>query len=300
MTARAVNTNRAAPSLISVVVPVRDAELTLPNVLAALSRQTYAEDWEAVVVVDGESRDASATVARRWAERESRGRVVIAPGGGGGARVRNAGVRAARGDFIAFCDADDLADDGWLCGLASVAREADLVAGRNDYERLNDKRVRSWHPDRPHGRPQVICDFLPLASGANGGIWRDVFDALGGFDESTASGEDTDLSWRAQLASYTLGFAPDAVVHYRYRPTLRGLAQQYYKYGKGNAWLFARHAGAGMPPSGLRAGLRRWWLLVRLLRRLRSDPSLRGRWVGLAALSVGRIAGSVRQRRLYL
>lgn len=295
-----LNTNRAAPSLLSVVVPVRDAEQTLSDVLAALSRQTYAGRWEAVVVVDDASRDASAAVARAWAARERRARVVIAAGGAGGARVRNAGVQAARGDFIAFCDADDLPDDEWLSGLAGVAPRADLVAGRNEYERLNDPRVRSWHPGRPSDRPQEICGFLPLAGGANGGIWRDVFDALGGFDESTASGEDTDLSWRAQLASYTLGFAPDAVVHCRYRATLRGLARQYYKYGKGNAWLFARHASAGMPPSGLGAGLRRWWLLVRLLRRLRSDPAARGRWVQLAALSAGRIAGSVHQRRLYI
>lgn len=298
--AHTLNTNRAAPSLISVVVPVRDAEHTLPELLAALSRQTYAGRWEAVVVIDDASRDGSATVARRWAEREPRGRVAIASGGAGGARVRNAGVRATRGDFIAFCDADDLPDDAWLSGLARVARYADLVAGLNEYARLNEPRVRSWHPERPRDRPQVICGFLPLAAGANGGIWREVFDALGGFDESTVSGEDTDLSWRAQLLSYTLGFAPDATVHYRYRPTLRGLARQYYKYGQGNAWLFARHARAGMPPSGLGAGLRRWWLLVRMLRRLRSDPVLRGRWVQLGALSVGRIVGSVRHRRLYL
>jgi GT2 family glycosyltransferase len=281
------------------VVPVRDAEQTLPEVLAALSRQRYQRAWEVVVVEDG-SRDASAAVARRWADGEQRARVVEAPGGTGGARVRNAGVRAARGDFIAFCDADDVPDADWLSGLANVAPHADLVAGRNDYERLNRPLVRSWHSDRPRDRPQEICGFLPLASGANAGVWRDVFDALGGFDEGTASGEDVDLSWRAQLASFTLGFAADAVVYYRYRPTLRGLAAQYYKYGKGNAWLFARFAGAGMPASGLGAGLRRWWLLLRWLRHLGSSPSFRGRWVQLAALSAGRIVGSVRQRKLYL
>ena len=300
MGAHTLNTNRAAPSLISVVVPVRDSERTLPDVLAALSRQTYKGSWEAIVVVDDASRDGSAAIARQWAHREPRGRVTVASGGAGGARVRNVGARATHGDFIAFCDADDLPDDAWLSGLASVAPNADLVAGLNEYERLNAPLVRSWHPERPRDRPQVICGFLPLATGANGGIWREVFDALGGFDESTVSGEDTDLSWRAQLLSYTLVFAPDARVHYRYRPTLRGLARQYYKYGKGNAWLFQRHARAGMPPSRLGAGLRRWWLLLPLLLRLRSDPSARGRCVQLAALSAGRIVGSIQHRRLYL
>jgi len=291
--------SRGAPSLISVVVPVRDAEKTLPEVLAALSRQRYRGAWEAVVVDNG-SLDGSAAVARRWADREQRARVIEAPGGAGGARARNGGVRATGGDFIAFCDADDVAHPDWLSGLASVAPHADLVSGRNDYERLNQPLVRSWHPDRPRDRPQELLGFLPYASGANAGVWRDVFEALGGFDEGTASGDDVDLSWRAQLASYTLGFAVDGVVHYRYRPTLGGLAAQYYKYGKGNAWLFARFASAGMPTSGLGAGLRRWWLLLRLVRHLPTSPSHRGRWVQLAALSAGRLVGSIRQRRLYL
>jgi len=307
MAARPIETNpatplrpRAAPSLISVVVPVRDAEQTLPEVLAALSSQSYSGAWEAVVAVDDGSLDGSAAVARRWAGRERRARVVETAGGAGGARVRNAGVRAARGDFIAFCDSDDVPHPDWLSGLADAATRADLVAGRNDYERLNAPLVRSWHPERPVDRLTGFLGFLPIASGANAGVWRDVFEALGGFDEGTGSGEDVDLSWRAQLASYNLGFAVDAVVHYRYRPTLRGLASQYYKYGKGNAWLFARHASAGMPPAGLGEAFRRYWHLVSLLRLLRSSPSHRGAWVMLASLSAGRLVGSVRQRRLYL
>lgn len=294
-----VTEGRGAPSLISVVVPVLNAEQTLPEVLAALSCQGYRGAWEVIIALDASSVDACPGIARRWAEREPRARVVETAGGTGGARVRNAGVRASRGDFIAFCDADDAAHPDWLSGLASVAPHADLLSGRNDYERLNRPLVRSWHPDRPRERSQEHLGFLPFASGANVAAWRDVLEALGGFDESTASGEDVDLSWRAHLASYRLRFAADAVVHYRFRPTLRGLAAQYYKYGKGNAWLFARHASAGMPSSGLGVGLRRWWVVLRGVGYLRSS-SYRGRWVRLVALSAGRIVGSVRHRTLYL
>ena len=305
MAVRPVNSIRAeaelrpAPSLISVVVPVRDAAQTLPEQLAALSRQRYTGRWE-VLVVDNGSRDGSAAVARRWADGEPHARVIEAPGGAGAAHVRNAGVRAARGDFIAFCDADDVADPDWLSAIARVATSADIVAGRHDYDRVNQPLVRSWHKDRPADRPPDVYGFLPFASSSNAGIWRDVFEALGGFDEGTASGEDVDLCWRAQLASFTLAFAADAVVHFRYRPTLAGLAAQYYKYGKGDAWLFARYAEAGMPARGLREGLGRWWLLLRGVRHLRSTPSHLGRWLQLAAVSAGRLAGSIRQRRLYL
>ena len=289
---------RGAPSLISVVIPVRNAKDTLLETLGGLSRQSYPGPWEVVVVDDG-STDGSGELAREWAEGEQRARVVDAPGGRGAAHVRNAGARAAHGDFIAFCDADDVPHDDWLSGLARAAGDADLVGGRTEYERLSDPLVLSWHPERPRDRLPEFLGFLPTASGANAGIWRDVFETLGGFDQSTASGEDVDLSWRAQLASFTLGFGVDAVVHYRYRPTLGGLAAQYYKYGKGNAWLFSRYGSAGMPASGIVTGLRRWLMLARGVRRLRSN-SYRGSWVMLVALSAGRLAGSVRRRTLYL
>ena len=66
----------------------------------------------------------------------------------------------------------------------------------------------------------------------NFAIWADVLRDLGGWSsEYEAGGEDTELSWRAQLAGYRLGFAPDAVVYYRYRSGLWQTARQAYAIG---------------------------------------------------------------------
>ena len=88
----------------------------------------------------------------------------------------------------------------------------------------------SWH--QPWPRDGLKSWLLPCAVSANLAIWADVLHDLGGWSgEYEAGGEDTELSWRAQLAGYRLGFAPDAVVYYRFRSGLWDTARQAYAIG---------------------------------------------------------------------
>jgi glycosyltransferase involved in cell wall biosynthesis len=89
---------------ISILLPVRDAESTLPACLHSVSRQTY-RSWECIVVDDGSS-DASRTVASAAAASDPRFRVVATPHRGLVAAL-NAGLEHCRGPFIARMDADD-------------------------------------------------------------------------------------------------------------------------------------------------------------------------------------------------
>src|SRR4051812_28957961 len=97
-----------APDLVSVVIPARNAARLLPLQLAALAKQTYAGTWE-VVVADHRSADGTARVASEWAARLPCLRVVSVGRRGGANVARNEGARAARGEVLAFCDADDVA-----------------------------------------------------------------------------------------------------------------------------------------------------------------------------------------------
>lgn len=89
----------------SVVVPAYNAQETLAETLRAVHSQTYA-DWECVVVDDGSTDDTQA-VARRFAETDARFRLVSQVNRGTGGAY-NTGVRAATGDWIAICSADDV------------------------------------------------------------------------------------------------------------------------------------------------------------------------------------------------
>ncbi|MDG2308701.1 MAG: glycosyltransferase family 2 protein [Candidatus Binatia bacterium] len=94
----------AAP-LVSVLLPVYQAEATLPACLASLERQTLT-DWECVIVDDG-STDGTAHCAARFVGREPRAR-VLRRDHHGLVETLNAGLEACSGTFIARMDADDL------------------------------------------------------------------------------------------------------------------------------------------------------------------------------------------------
>jgi glycosyltransferase involved in cell wall biosynthesis len=214
------------PTLVSVVIPARNAAAVIAGQLGGLSRQEYRGAWE-LIVADNASTDDTAAVAADWAVKLPELRVVPAAARLGINHARNVGASAARGDFIVFCDADDVATPGWLRAMVKAPRSADIVGGHPDHVALNTARVRCWRPSvRPDRLPSVF-GFLPYAVGASLGVRTEVFQRLGGFNEDyTNGGDDVEFCWRAQLASYTLGHAPDAVMCYRLRDRLWPLAKQ--------------------------------------------------------------------------
>ena len=113
--------------LISVVIPVFDAERTLGQAVASVLAQTHRA-LEVLVVDDG-STDGSAEVVRRISDARVR---LVAEGHGGAAAARNAGVARARGALLAFLDADDLWDRRKLerqCSVLRAEPSIDMVFG---------------------------------------------------------------------------------------------------------------------------------------------------------------------------
>ncbi|MFE7811288.1 glycosyltransferase [Streptomyces sp. NPDC057433] len=285
----------STPRLVSVVVPVRDGARTLAAQLTALARQTGAVAYE-VLVVDNGSTDATREVAER-ARAELPGlRIVDASDRAGESFARNRGIAAARGDFIAFCDADDVADAGWLAAMAEAAREADLVGGG-----LETSALSPDHVDEQPLPMDAQTDFLPFARGANSGAWKDVLTVAGGWDERyRGGGEDMDLSWRVQLCGYLVRYAGDARMHYRLRDDLRALARQKWNYGRSGAQLYAAYRRAGFERRDGRTVVMNWcWLLLHVPDLVRS-PALRRRWIRYGARLAGFLAGSARRGVRYL
>jgi len=91
--------------MLTVVVPVHNVARYLDICLESLARQTY-RDLDVVLVDDG-STDGSGPLAAAWPARDPRFRLVRQPNAGLGA-ARNAGAALARGDYLAFVDADDV------------------------------------------------------------------------------------------------------------------------------------------------------------------------------------------------
>jgi glycosyltransferase involved in cell wall biosynthesis len=291
--------SRPSPRLISVVIPVLNDAETLADQLEALRGQDYTGDWE-LVIVDNGSTDASCEIAERWVGQFPRAQVVRAADRRSPGHARNAGASRSSGDFLAFTDADDAAQPGWLTALAEAAPLGDLVAGSVVVDGLNDERSLGWHVVPPRERSLREDRFLSYASGANLGIWAEVFERLGGFEEDAIAGEDKEFSWRAQMTSFRLVWAPDAVVRYRLRDQVSELARQHYRYGTTGPRLYRLFRDSGMPRRRPTKALMTWsWILLTWPAAAWSER-FRGRWALEAALACGRVTSSMRNRVLFL
>lgn len=103
---------------ISIVIPVYRVESTLPQCIDSIVAQSFG-DWEAILVDDG-SDDHSPEICDRYAASDPR-ISVIHKANGGLSSARNAGIQAARGEWITFIDSDDYIEPGTLASLAEVA-----------------------------------------------------------------------------------------------------------------------------------------------------------------------------------
>lgn len=283
---------------MTVVLPVLNGEKFLGDQLEALASQRYDGAWE-VLVVDNGCSDRSREIARGFADRLPALRIVDASARRGLNHARNAGVAAARGDFLLFCDADDRVAPGWIAALVRAGEQADLVGGAIEVDQLNG-HVREWRRELPlEGLPEKL-GFLPAVPGGNCGMWTSVARSLGFDEEYVFAGSDIEFSWRAALRPYRIAFAPEAVISARHRDRLRDMIGQWYRYGRAAPHLYRRFRDHGMPRPESRSGLREWrWLALNVDHLVRS-PGDRGWWLRLAAHRTGRLAGSLRYRVLCL
>lgn len=135
---------------VSIIVPVYNAEKTLPRMLDAIKAQTF-EDYEVILINDG-SGDGSEQVMRKYSEEDERFRVYSQENKGVSA-ARNAGLDYAQGEYILFYDADDSVPEDAVQKMYHRAREkmADLVVG---------KTVMHYMSEQSFAKPTVTLSEL--------------------------------------------------------------------------------------------------------------------------------------------
>ena len=107
-------------SLISIVIPIYNAEKYLEECLNSIKNQTY-KNFEVIMVNDG-SKDDSETICKRFSEDDTRFRYFLKVNGGASS-ARNFGLDHVTGDFITFIDADDWVDENHLEVLINNIKE---------------------------------------------------------------------------------------------------------------------------------------------------------------------------------
>lgn len=120
---------------LSLIVPFRDAGHFLPELLRCFSDETSVE----LLFVDDGSRDNSRNLISDFARKSSLNIAVYSSDGVGPGAARNRGIEQARGEYLGFCDADDVVDTAGLYGFAVRLSEASADLGVFNHQRLYRK-----------------------------------------------------------------------------------------------------------------------------------------------------------------
>jgi glycosyltransferase involved in cell wall biosynthesis len=277
---------------VTVVIPVRDGAAVIHRQLDALAAQTYPGTWD-VVVADNGSTDGTAEVAMGWRDRVPGLRVVDASGRRGVGPARNRGASTSDAEAVLFCDADDRAAPDWVASMAAALGHHPVVGGPCQLEDPDGTVVPA--PERLG----TTLGLVPFPIGGNFGIWRDVFDEVGGFEEHhpEAHAEDAELCLRAWELGHVAGFAPGALMTKARRADLRSTWRQWMGYGRGAMFNALRFRDRGLVPVLVRRDLRLLGWMVVHLGALRT-PDGRLRWVRWVAAKAGWLTGALRYRHL--
>ena len=141
---------------ISVIIPVYNAADFLPRTVGSILMQDF-DDFEVIIINDG-STDGSATVCDEMAEQDARVRVIHKENGGVSS-ARNAGLDAARGEFVMFVDADDAIHDGSLESMYS--KKSDFVLA--GFEKVVDHKIQERYSPSVsafYNGTEEICTFF--------------------------------------------------------------------------------------------------------------------------------------------
>lgn len=171
---------------VSFVVPVRNDAAGLARCLSSIRAQGAGPE---IVVIDNGSLDESVAVAQSFGAR------VLQIPDCGVSTLRNRGVAAARGDLIAFVDADMQLNPGWLDRALSLLVDPQVVGVGAEYRAPSNANQIQQIYDGMREPTLGTTDTRWLPTG-NMVVRRVAFDTIGGFDESLRTCEDWDLCVR--------------------------------------------------------------------------------------------------------
>ena len=224
--------------LISVIVPALNEESVIGRCLASLQEQDLPADCAEVIVVDNGSTDRSKEIARSF-----RGPVPVTVIERSGVRIsalRNLGAAVARGEFLAFLDADCVAPRHWLRQIIDLLR-ADGVRIVGAQYRIPENSTwvgKAWYGDLWRMKNGPVS-YVP---GGDLAVGRDLFMNLGGFDETIVTSEDTEFCERAAVSSVAVLSLPSlSVVHLGTPQTLKGFYKKQSWHGVNVHRVFLRN-----------------------------------------------------------
>lgn len=217
--------------LVSVVLPIYNAEPYLRKCLDSLVGQTY-ESLE-IILVDNASTDGSLAICREYSEKDGRIRIVCLDDNYGCGGGRNAGIAAAHGEYIGFADADDYADPDMYSYLAenAVFYQTDITMCGFYEEEGGSVRIICAPSLTRYTRDEALRELL-LDRIVRNFLWQKLFRVrlFSGFSLPERCAYDDLAIYGVFKIADTFLCLPEAKYHYLIRPDSdchRNLASVY-------------------------------------------------------------------------
>ncbi len=231
--------------LVTVVVPARNEEAHIEACLRSVLQQDYASLQ--VVVVDGDSHDATADLVRAIARDDPRVELLTNPRAIIPVSL-NLGLAAARGRWLVRIDAHSTVPSGYVRHVVSRLRGGECagVGGRKDgVGRTPAGRAIAAAMGSRFGVGNSIYHYATEATEVEHvpfGAYRvDVARSLGGWDEELRVNQDFEFDHRLREAGHRLLFDPQLTIDWQCRQQIPDLYRQYRRYGRGKVLVMKKH-----------------------------------------------------------
>ena len=220
--------------MISIIIPAFNEEQCLPQCLDSIFNLQYPREKFEVIVIDNGSTDRTCEIAASYDV------VLLQDSTKNVSGLRNLGARHAKGVILAFVDADCVVAKDWLANAEKYFGDSSVAAwGAPPVPPENSSWVqRAWFVVRQKKEDVEVVDWL---ESMNLFVRKELFNKVGGFDESLATCEDVDFSYR--LCKYGK-IVPDSnlkVIHLGEAATLKEFFKKEMWRGAANLKGAFRH-----------------------------------------------------------
>jgi glycosyltransferase involved in cell wall biosynthesis len=293
----------SAPSL-SIAICTKDRAKRLARLLESLQGVRAASRFRSteILVIDNASVDAA---TREAVDGFAGVRYVFEPRRGLDF-ARNAALRHAGGELLAFLDDDVVVDRDWLQGLFAAWENCPDAGGFTGlvlpYKLETEAQIqferrggfgRGFEAKRFHSASAENA-LHPVGAGIVGAGCNMAFDrslllSIGGFDEALDTGAplpgggDLDIFYRVLRSGRTMIYEPRYAVYHEHRETIPQLRQQYWTWGLGFMAFLTKSRRCDGALKGKQGAILRWWLLDKMGALIGAACHLRVREFGFLA-----------------
>lgn len=225
---------------VSVIIPVLNSSSNLCHCLQALEQQSYPNHSYEVIVIDNGSTENIEAVTAAFKNVQTLHEPQT-----GSYNARNTGIKAAKGEILAFTDADCIPAEHWIeegvKALTSIPN-CGLVAGEIQFffNTPNRPNVIELCDSVMHLQQRYYLRDSHFGATANIFTFRHIIESVGDFDSTLKSGGDQEWGQRVFAAGYKQVYAADAKIHHPARSSFQEFYIKITRTARGAAMLRTR------------------------------------------------------------